>query len=120
MVLVYGCRQVAELAFGTETVLAVRESEYLGEMVAGRLHYITTATREPHVHQGRITDLLRAGVVARELDIPALDPATDRIMICGNPNMMVELRAMLSARGFVEGSSGEPGGYVIEKAFAER
>ena len=120
IVLVYGCRQVAELAFGTETVLSVRDSEYFGEMVAGRLHYITTATREPHVHQGRITDLLRAGVVARELDIPALDPANDRIMICGNPGMMVELRDMLSAQGFVEGSSGQPGGYVIEKAFAER
>src|SRR5690606_36696 len=61
VVLVYGCRQVAELAFGTETVLAVRDSEYLSETVAGKLHYFTTVTREPHVHQGRITDLLRAG-----------------------------------------------------------
>ncbi len=52
--------------------------------------------------------------------MPALDPANDRIMICGNPGMMVELRDMLSAQGFVEGSSGQPGGYVIEKAFAER
>jgi ferredoxin/flavodoxin---NADP+ reductase len=34
--------------------------------------------------------------------------------------MLEELRQMFEARGFVEGSHGEPGHFVIEKAFVER
>jgi ferredoxin--NADP+ reductase len=30
------------------------------------------------------------------------------------------MRALLSARGFVEGNHGEPGQFVVEKAFVER
>ena len=41
-------------------------------------------------------------------------------MICGNPGMLRDLKVMLEARGFAEGSSGKPGAYVIEKAFVER
>lgn len=120
IVLTYGCRNVAELDFVTETVMGVREHEYLAEVAADRLLYFTTVTREAYHHRGRITDLLRDGTIANRLALPALDPADDRVMICGNPGMMVELRDMLTARGFVEGSSGVPGDFVIEKAFAER
>jgi ferredoxin--NADP+ reductase len=49
-----------------------------------------------------------------------LDIADDRIMMCGSPAMLEELRQMFEARGFVEGSHGEPGHFVIEKAFVER
>ena len=38
----------------------------------------------------------------------------------GSPAMLEELRQMLEARGFVEGSHAEPGHFVIEKAFVER
>ena len=34
--------------------------------------------------------------------------------------MLADLRAMLPARGFVEGSGGAPRTFVIEKAFVER
>lgn len=120
VVVVYGCRNVAELDFGTETIMSVREDEYLRDLVQDRLLYATTVTREPYHHQGRITSLLRTGELLAELQLPVLDPAADRVMICGNPAMMVELRDDFTARGFVEGSSGEPGDFVIEKAFAER
>ena len=30
------------------------------------------------------------------------------------------IRALLNARGFVEGNHGEPAQFVVEKAFAER
>ena len=50
----------------------------------------------------------------------AIDPANDRVMICGNPQMLIDLKAMLEARNFTEGSGGEPGEFVIEKAFVER
>lgn len=120
VILVNGSRRVAELQYATQTVVALREHEYLGELVAGKLDYYATVTREPYHHQGRITDLIENGKLFSDLDRPALDPANDRAMICGNPNMLIDLKAMLEARGFAEGSSGAPGAFVIERAFAER
>ncbi|MDX2204064.1 MAG: ferredoxin--NADP reductase [Hyphomicrobiaceae bacterium] len=120
IVLVYGCREAAELAFATETVIGVRESEFLGEVAEKQLVYYTTVTREAYYHRGRVTDILASGKLFADLAAPPLDPAQDRVMICGNPGMLADLKAMLLARGFKEGSSGEPASYVIEKAFAER
>ena len=41
-------------------------------------------------------------------------------MICGSPALVRDSRELLVARGFVEGNHGEPGQFVVEKAFAER
>jgi len=120
VILVYGCRQVAELTYATETVVAIRESEYLGELADQQLVYYTTVTRELFYRTGRIPDLIASGKLAADLGRPPLSAVEDRVMICGNPGMLVALKAELSARGFSEGSSGEPGAFVIEKAFAER
>lgn len=119
VVVVYGCRNIDELAYGTETVIAVRESEFLGEIADQQLLYYTTVTREPYYRQGRITTLIETGKLFNDLGVPALDPEHDRVMICGNPEMFVELRAILEKRGLAEGSNSEPGQYVVEKAFAE-
>ncbi len=120
VVAVEGCREAAELAFATETVMDVRAHEYLGEMAAAKLLYYATVTRDTYHHQGRITDLIRSGAMLRELGLPDLAPDDDRVMICGNPGMLSELKTMLSEQGFAEGSSGEPGAFVIERAFVER
>jgi len=120
VIVVYGCRNIAELDFGTETVTSVRESEYLGEVAKTQLLYYTTVTREPYYHEGRITTLIENGKLFSDLGVPALDREHDRVMICGNPDMLVELRDMLQKRGFIEGNNSEPGEFVIEKAFVER
>lgn len=120
VVLVNGSRRVAELEYATQVVTMLRDHEYLGEIVAEKLEYYATVTREPYYHQGRITDLIETGKLFEDLGVPVLDPAVDRAMICGNPNMLIDLRNMLEARGFDEGASGKPGDYVVEKAFAER
>ncbi len=41
-------------------------------------------------------------------------------MLCGSPAMLADLRAILEAKGFEEGNHGEPGDYVIEKAFVDK
>jgi ferredoxin/flavodoxin---NADP+ reductase len=41
-------------------------------------------------------------------------------MICGGPGVMQDARTHLLERGFTEGNHGEPGQFVIEKAFVER
>jgi len=120
VIAVEGCRQAAELEFATRVVTDVRQHEYLGAVAADKLRYYATVTREAFHHQGRITDLLATGKLYADLGVDPLDRAGDRVMMCGNPQMLAELKALVLAKGFTEGSSGTPGEFVIEKAFVEK
>ena len=120
IVLVHGCRQVAELAYGERIVEALRRDEIFGEIIDGKLEYYPTVTREPFRNRGRITDLIASGKLFADIGQPPLDIATDRAMLCGSPDMLEDLRLMFDKLGFVEGSHGEAGHFVIEKAFVER
>ena len=113
VVLVHGCRFVAELAYGEDVVRGVEDDEMLGELVRGKLLYYPTVTREPFRHRGRITALLGDGVLPADLGLPPLDVANDRAMLCGSPDFLTE-------RGFTEGSHSQAGEFVVEKAFVEK
>jgi ferredoxin--NADP+ reductase len=69
---------------------------------------------------GRVTELMESGKLFTDLGVPALDPEHDRVMICGSPGMLRDIRQLLEARGFREGNTSTPGDFVIERAFAER
>jgi ferredoxin/flavodoxin---NADP+ reductase len=120
IVLVHGCRQVSELAYGEELVAKLRDDELFGPLLSEKLKYYPTVTREPFRNRGRITDLNTSEQLFNDIGQPALDIETDRIMMCGSPAMLEELRRMFEARGFAEGSNSKPGHFVIEKAFVER
>jgi ferredoxin--NADP+ reductase len=120
VVLVHGCRQVSELAYGEELVAKLRDDELFGPLLTEKLVYYPTVTREPFRNRGRITDLITSKQLFEDIGQPPLDLETDRIMMCGSPAMLDELRGMFEARGFPEGSHSEPGHFVIEKAFVER
>jgi ferredoxin--NADP+ reductase len=91
-----------------------------GPLLAEKLVYYPTVTREPFRNRGRITDLITSEQLFNDIGLPPLELKTDRIMMCGSPGMLEELRSMFEARGFLEGSHSEPGHFVIEKAFVER
>ncbi len=120
VVLVHGCRHVADLSYGEDLVDKLRQDEIFGEMLAGKLDYYPTVTREPFHHRGRITDLITSNKLFDDLGQPPLDIGTDRVMLCGSPGMLAELKDMFEARDFAEGSGSAPGHFVIEKAFVER
>ncbi len=120
VIAVEGCRKVAELEFATRVVTEVRSHEYLGELADGKLHYYATVTREPFHHNGRIPDLIAANAIASDLGLAPFGACEERVMMCGNPQMLADMKAVLEARGFDEGSSGQPGAFVIEKAFVEK
>lgn len=120
IVLVHGCRQIPELAYGEQLVERLRDHEFLGDLIRDKLHYYPTVTREPFRNRGRVTDLIASGQLFGDLGQSGLDRETDRVMLCGNPAMLAELPAMLNERGFREGNHSEPGHFVVEKAFVER
>ena len=120
IVLIHGCRLVSELAYGERLVERVVNDEVLGELSAGKLIYHPTVTRQPFRNRGRITDLIISGQLFDGSTLTPLDPALDRIMLCGSPKMLEELHRLLSERGYVEGNHSRQGHFVIEKAFVEK
>ena len=120
VVLVHGCRQIAELAYGETITQALPEDEYLGELIREKLIYYPTVTREPFQNRGRVTDLIASGQLFADIGLPPLDVTGDRVMLCGSPQMLVDMKALLEESGFKEGASGRPGEFVIEKAFVEK
>jgi len=120
VVLVHGVRQVNELAYHDYITKELPVHEFLGEMVAGQLLYYPTVTREAYTNTGRLTDLLNSGKLTADMNLPALNPAEDRVMICGSSGMLKDLKQMLETRGFSEGNTSKPSDFVIERAFAEQ
>ncbi|HYB63930.1 MAG TPA: ferredoxin--NADP reductase [Steroidobacteraceae bacterium] len=121
VVLVHGVRWARETDVVRNRIERLKSHELLGPQVRAQLRYYPTVTREPYVHRGRLTMLIESGRLTRDLDLPPLDPATDRFMVCGSAAMLSDTAKLLDARGFhISPRSGEPGDYVIERAFVSR
>jgi ferredoxin/flavodoxin---NADP+ reductase len=112
-------RNVADLNYRELFEEDLAKDEILSEVIGGKLRYYPTVTREPFKTQGRITDLIASGKLFEDLGVPPLDPAVDRLMLCGGPSVLADLKTMLVERGFEEGSIAKPGDFVLEKAFVE-
>jgi len=84
VVIVHGVREVAELAYHDHLTVDLPKHEFLGEFCSEQLLYYPTVTREPYRNMGRITDLIQTGKLQDDLGLPALNPETDRIMLCGS------------------------------------
>jgi ferredoxin--NADP+ reductase len=117
IILVHGCRTIAELGYSQKIVADSRTHPLIGEMVAAQLHYVPSVTRENFTQTGRITALLADGKLAKSLSLPPLDPAFDRIMICGSIGLNQDIAAQLLAKNFHEGNLSSPVDYFIERAF---
>lgn len=121
IVLIHGVRYVNELAYEKFITEELPQNEFFGEEVRNKLIYYPTVTREPYRNQGRLTDLIESGKLFDDIGLPPLDPAVDRGMICGSPQMLDDTSALLDRRGFqISPRIGEPGDYVIERAFVEK
>jgi ferredoxin--NADP+ reductase len=121
VVLVHAVRYRSELAYRDYIEWELTDHEYLGAQVRKQLIYVPTVTRQRFRYEGRITTLIETGKLFEAIGVPPLDPVVDRAMICGSPAMLAELSALLIARGFAPSSHvGDPGDFVIERAFVER
>ncbi|MCO4892501.1 ferredoxin--NADP reductase [Cupriavidus sp. WGtm5] len=117
VVLTHTCRFVEELAYRELIQEHLPQHEHLGELVREKLVYFPTVTREEFDNRGRITDLIASGELFERLGVAPFSTENDRIMLCGSPDMLKDVRAILEARGFAEGNMSHPGHFVLEKAF---
>ncbi|MFG0584408.1 ferredoxin--NADP reductase [Pseudomonas sp. zjy_9] len=113
IVLVYSARTRAELAYQS-MIAGFASLEHLAEF-AHKLTYLPVVTREPAAGclGARITELLDNG----ELECAAglqLTPEDSRVMICGNPQMIDDIRQRLKARGLNLSLTRRPGQVAVE------
>jgi ferredoxin--NADP+ reductase len=83
------------------------------------LTYIPSITRpaeDPHFrgHTGRIQSLIAQGVVEAASGI-ALDPAHMDAFLCGNPDMITQVKDLLIPRGFVPDHGRQAGSIHVEE-----
>jgi len=121
VVLLHGVRFKSELAYSDYIQKELPDNEYFGDAVREKLVYYPTVTREPFIHQGRITHVVETGQLFEDTGLPVIDAAHDRAMLCGSPAMLADVGAMLDKRGFVVSPGvGQPGDYVVERAFVDK
>lgn len=121
VVLMHTCRTESELHYGAELVKNLHSDPLLTDIYGAdfdkRLLYYPTTTREETAHMGRITDNLTSGKVFADLNLPPMNPAEDRAMVCGNLAFNIDVKAVLEGFGLREGANSDPKEFVVEKAF---
>lgn len=113
IVLAYSVREARELAY-QEEIAALAADELFAHEKA-RFHFVPIVTRErvPGLLGRRLTELIPDGALERQVGLP-LDRDRARILICGNPQMLDDLRDILQARGLRPDRSREPGNFASE------
>jgi ferredoxin--NADP+ reductase len=97
VIMMHTCREANELEYGRQLVESLPDDPLIGDMVAGKLHYYPTTTREPSARMGRITDNLTSGKVFADLGLPPMDPEEDRAMVCGSLAFNHDVKAVEKA-----------------------
>lgn len=116
LVLVHSVRHANELAYQRE-IGALHEHPLVGPH-ASRLRYLPVVTQE--TIEGalgrRVTSLIESG----ELESAAglrFSETHSRFMVCGNPQMVSDTRALLQARGFRVSRRDDPAHMVLENSW---
>src|SRR5690606_5151701 len=97
IILVHGVRTADELAY-QEDIARFAKAHAQRD---GQFTYLPVTSREKQAGnpQGRVTTLIENGELERLIGAH-LDPETARVMLCGNPAMVKDARALLGQRGF--------------------
>ena len=77
------------------------------------LTYYDTCTQEPYEREGRFWEHIY------NFTNDGFNKDTDRIMVCGGPDMNYQCRDFFEDTGFIEGNLGEAGDFVLERAFVD-
>ena len=119
VILTHTVREVRELAY-KDFLENLNNDELYSEITKGNFLYFNSVTREDFERTGRITTWIDENKLTNYLNIENFDPKLDRVMICGSEDMTFDLKTLFENKGSSEGSTQIQGGFVIEKAFAEK
>jgi ferredoxin--NADP+ reductase len=111
VVLVHGVPYLEELVY--KDVIKSIEAKYLK-----RFRYITCVSREsnPTGLNGRITESLGCGDLERSAGIP-ISKTTSSVMLCGNHNMISDVKSILAERDMQMHLHHKPGQILTEQYF---
>lgn len=104
VVLVHGARRTDQLAYREELA------------AESRVSYVPSVSREPDApgaQHGRVTALLESGALEQAAGVE-LSAARSHVMLCGNPEMIAEMSALLDARGLKKHRQRRPGHVTTE------
>lgn len=113
IVLVHSVRSPDELVYA-KTLYNFPYSIF-GDFLQGSWEYKPIITGPP-LNQERITNQILNGTFSKE----PLNPDLDRLMACGSPQAVGDLKNISEDLGFTMGSNAKPGTYTVEKAFVEK
>lgn len=109
VIVVHGVRTARELAYREDLeTLAKTNPQFI---------YLPVTSREPWPKMeqaaSRVTKAYTDGVLQNVTGEP-LNPDDARIMLCGNPEMVTEMRGLLQEQGFAASRRGNPGTLAVE------
>ena len=116
LILVHGARHAEEFAYRDELASYCRKAPFDTD---SRLHVVRSVTREqtsapdPLTLSGRVTTLFENGVLEKAVGLPVSESAS-RFMMCGNPEMIEDMRKLLHGRGMRPVRRALPGQFVTE------
>ncbi|OWW22034.1 ferredoxin--NADP reductase [Noviherbaspirillum denitrificans] len=116
LILVHGARHADEFAYRDELTSYERGAPFDS---ASRLQVVRAVTREQAAGSdalllnGRVTTLFENGTLEQAAGLPVSE-GTSRIMMCGNPDMIEDMRKLLHARGLRPVRRALPGHFVTE------
>jgi ferredoxin--NADP+ reductase len=116
IVLAHGVKHAEDLSYH-ETLLDLQQKPPLDSKDCAQLHLIQATTRTPEIANGRLngrlTNLLESGELERQIDL-TVQAETSRVMMCGNPAMIEDMRKILHLRGMRPCRRVLPGQFVTE------
>lgn len=111
VIVVHSVRRAAELASAQiEAAVASCGGE---ARTRARIVPVVTRERVDGALDARIGELLRAGTLESAAG-RALERSGSRLLVCGNPAMVADVRSLARERGFEPGRRGLPGGIATE------
>lgn len=117
LIVAHAVRHPAEFAYQDE-LRELQKKHGSPEQGRANLRVLQTCTRAQPGHgdtqlHGRITTLTQSGELEKHAGL-ALTPEHSRVMLCGNPAMIDEMRDLLKQRGMRPVRRDTPGQYVAE------
>ncbi len=112
IVVALSVRQARDLAY-IEEIESLAANHRQG---GAKLHFVKSLTRDDGVDgalHGRLTTLTESGRLEQSAGL-AFDPDRSRFMLCGNPEMVEAMRAILKSRGFIMNRRMTPGHIIVE------